>query len=81
MYIKVCTVIKNVCLKPSTAFHHVPLSCSKEKRRVKRSPKMLAYGLLWSIQIQKEVISIPKQPSHEKRVRPPKSHGEKRCEI
>ena len=63
--------------KSSTALHHVSLSRSKEKRQVKRSPKA-GIGQLWSLQIQKEVIS---NPSCKKRVRPQKAKVKKKCEF
>ena len=46
-------------------------SCGKEKKLVKKAPKP-TYGRLWGIQIQKVVISNPKQPSCKKSVAPEK---------
>ena len=55
-------------------------SVVKKKTQVKITPNP-AIRWLWYIQIQKEVISNPKQPSCNKRYGPQKGHGEKRCEI
>ena len=53
-----------------------------KKKRYAKKVQMLAYGRLWGIQIQKEVKSIPKQPSYKKKeCSPQKGYGEKRCEI
>ena len=54
-------------------------SSSCGKKIIGKSPKASLLG--YAIQIQKEVISNPKQPSCKKRVQPQKGYGEKIYEI
>ena len=54
--------------------------CSKEKTQVSITPKP-AIRWLWCIQIIKEMISNPKQPSCKKGAAPKTAMVKKRCEI
>ena len=73
-FVRNCIIIKKYPQNSLFLFSAV------KKGQVKEALK-LVMGWLWSILIQIEVISLPKQPSCDKRMQPTKSQGEKIREI